>query len=389
MARVFDEGDISSLISAIYAASSDPTRWQEFIRQLHALFPRGPTILYGHDATVNRYLGMVHHGFTDEDSSRFVQHYAAVSPFTKPIASSPLRQARRVLELCAPEKIKTTEYFNDFMLPRRGGGGAAIVLYRQQSRSLFLTCECDVRLSDEIEPHIVNAMAMLSGHIMQSFDIMRRLSGQRLDRANIDHMVNLIGDAAYVIDARRRILTMNARAEALLAGESGWRSVRGELLFNDAATQQFLLKSLSDVETAQLDAFRSTHFMQGPGGRYLVTVCPLARDSERGENLIYDVVADSHPFAVVVVTHIDPRSADSAALARRLFGLTQAEAKLAAALAGGTELQTYADANRLSIHTVRNQLKSVFSKTDTSRQIELALMLNRISAAAFGEGGVN
>jgi DNA-binding CsgD family transcriptional regulator len=55
----------------------------------------------------------------------------------------------------------------------------------------------------------------------------------------------------------------------------------------------------------------------------------------------------------------------------RTFGLTGAEAKLAAALATGTSLTDYADAARITIGTARWYLKQALAKTGAHRQSEL------------------
>jgi len=59
------------------------------------------------------------------------------------------------------------------------------------------------------------------------------------------------------------------------------------------------------------------------------------------------------------------------------YQLTQAEARLANALMRGQDLNAFALEHDLSIHTVRNQLKSIFSKTGVSRQVDLVLLLLR------------
>ena len=56
---------------------------------------------------------------------------------------------------------------------------------------------------------------------------------------------------------------------------------------------------------------------------------------------------------------------------RRLFGLTDAEARLAVALLGGEPLQDYADRQGRSLNTMKTHLKSVFDKTGVGRQTEL------------------
>ena len=54
-----------------------------------------------------------------------------------------------------------------------------------------------------------------------------------------------------------------------------------------------------------------------------------------------------------------------------LYGLTVAEAKLVIALVSGQTLDAIAAATGTSPNTLKNQLKAVFRKTNTSRQAEL------------------
>jgi DNA-binding CsgD family transcriptional regulator len=60
---------------------------------------------------------------------------------------------------------------------------------------------------------------------------------------------------------------------------------------------------------------------------------------------------------------------------RELFGLTPAEAALAAALGEGLTVQGYAERHGVSVGTARIQLKSIFSKTGATRQPELVRLL--------------
>lgn len=66
----------------------------------------------------------------------------------------------------------------------------------------------------------------------------------------------------------------------------------------------------------------------------------------------------------------------SVARCREAYGLTEAEAKLAIAIADGTTVAGYAEETGLSQWTVRTQLKTVFQKTGVKRQAELVLLLN-------------
>lgn len=66
------------------------------------------------------------------------------------------------------------------------------------------------------------------------------------------------------------------------------------------------------------------------------------------------------------------------------FGLTPAEVRLATALAEGKDLRTIAEQNRVTLGTVRSQLKSLMAKTDTHRQAELVGLLLRYSVNGPG-----
>lgn len=63
---------------------------------------------------------------------------------------------------------------------------------------------------------------------------------------------------------------------------------------------------------------------------------------------------------------------------RQRFGLSPQEADIAIQLGEGRSLREIADRAERSYQTVRTQLKSIFLKTRTSRQIELVAALSNI-----------
>ena len=78
----------------------------------------------------------------------------------------------------------------------------------------------------------------------------------------------------------------------------------------------------------------------------------------------------------------DPNDAGSTApkdLYTRAFRLTPAEARLAVHLASGASLTRTADEFGVTYNTVRAQLRAIFDKTETHRQIDLVRLLQRSS----------
>src|SRR5205814_5037795 len=76
--------------------------------------------------------------------------------------------------------------------------------------------------------------------------------------------------------------------------------------------------------------------------------------------------------AVLVVAHDrSARVGISPDHLRSLYGLTRAQAELAAMLADGLSVNDITRTTGLSIHTVRDRLKQVLARTETSSQPQL------------------
>ena len=61
-----------------------------------------------------------------------------------------------------------------------------------------------------------------------------------------------------------------------------------------------------------------------------------------------------------------------------LFGLSAAEARLARALCHGETLEEYARAQGVKLPTIKTQLRAVFAKTQTDRQVTLVSLVTGI-----------
>ena len=68
---------------------------------------------------------------------------------------------------------------------------------------------------------------------------------------------------------------------------------------------------------------------------------------------------------------------------RRVFNLTQAEARLAQAMTRGNALEQVARALRIKMPTARTQLAAIFEKTHTRRQPALVARLTRLASLSM------
>jgi DNA-binding CsgD family transcriptional regulator len=109
-------------------------------------------------------------------------------------------------------------------------------------------------------------------------------------------------------------------------------------------------------------------FGHAPMALHLVPICGAAHD-------IFSQVA-----SILIATPVDRVASPNAELLEGLFDLTPGEARVARAVAEAKSVETIADLYNVSTGTVRNQLKSIFAKTGTGRQVELVRLLAGVAA---------
>src|SRR5918911_3318085 len=177
-----------------------------------------------------------------------------------------------------------------------------------------------------------------------------------------------LGCGCILIDANGRVLRLNEYASRSLG--KGLSITQQRL----HATHSGSYAILQRLITAMLAA--DPCFEVAPGS--------VAIPRDEGYPLILRVApvigSDHSDAAKAVITLVDleacPELPDE--LLRTAFGLTPAEARLAQRIACGDSLEEIAERHQVSLGTVRGQLKTVFQKTRTNRQAQLASLLARL-----------
>ena len=157
--------------------------------------------------------------------------------------------------------------------------------------------------------------------------------------------------------------TSRTTARNLLAGDESVSVANSRLRFSDPALNTTLETALR--KTTQ-PARRSSLFpvRAGKNEVYEVDVSPLQAAETSG-------AASAMPLALVVIARPRPDAERIARRVRRLYGLTEAEARVMAALTLGETVKQIAVAHGVRVSTVRAQVRSIFEKTGVHRQTEL------------------
>jgi DNA-binding CsgD family transcriptional regulator len=179
--------------------------------------------------------------------------------------------------------------------------------------------------------------------------------------------MDLVGQPALVLDRRGSVLGMNAGAEKMFDAEF---YIRNRCL---TACDQHAASALGVLA----DQLRTT-----PDTVALPAAPIVVRRSANVPLLIRILPIDGaarSPFlgarALLTLSPIESKRAPDLNLLCEVFGLTRAEADVAALVSCGKPLSAIARRRGSSRVTVRNQMRTIFAKTGTHRQSELVALL--------------
>ena len=224
------------------------------------------------------------------------------------------------------------------------------------------------RGDDPFTPEDAIRLARVGPHLGKIVSLAQKFAA--FDAASKLSVLERVNSAAVVIDATGRATQMNQPAQNLLGAD--FNLVRGRPAAQDPASNRRLQRLVSFALQAV------------PGGPQSYT--PIVVDRDEAPWLFVEAMPvtkfgnDLFSSGRVILLLTDLRSPlrPEATQLCAAFGLTIAEAKLAAKLALGSGIENAAASLGVSRETARTQLKAVFAKTNTCRQAELAALVARL-----------
>ncbi|HUH10582.1 MAG TPA: hypothetical protein VLZ73_08535 [Brevundimonas sp.] len=372
----------AAFLDAIYAAAADPELWAEVF------------------ALVERHLGgfgTIYQRSTDDPRShrlaaasldpRFFELYNGYYNATNVWATSPkgghlpLYETEDVIDGSALER---TEFYADWLRPqglkhglscRVGGGGG-------RSLHLGLVREPRFGVYDRGEIHFLRGLAP---HLHRAVEISHRLGVAEGRADGSFEALGRLGVAAFLVDGRGVVQSINAAAERLLGEGCGLAVRAGRLtagsLSGDAVLGRMIAGATGEGRTAS-GRTGDVVALGGSDPRTALSVTAVPLEERRRE-----AGFGCGPLAVIMVTRPRALAAPSAESLRRRYGLTPAEVRLAAALCGGATLAGYAVNTGTGVTTVKTHLGALFAKVGENRQVDLVRRL--LADPATDAGGAS
>lgn len=179
--------------------------------------------------------------------------------------------------------------------------------------------------------------------------------------------------AMCVVAANRQVQLMNRAACELVAKRDSLVLHDGRLCGIQPSVTHRLDQALEAAfgSDSLQDAFRA----EGPGADWTLQISVHALLPARQAN------TGTSPLALITAARSSGGGHDEAVL-RSLFGLSPSEGATLKELLSGKSVEQCAQARGVAVSTVRSHLKSIFSKTNTTRQAQLMVVAQALPTRA-------
>ncbi|MBX3455918.1 hypothetical protein [Ferrovibrio sp.] len=356
----------SALVESLYEAAVAPMGWQGISTRIATAFNAGSCALQIRDTAAPQ---TAITSFTDNYDAKSLSDYENYFHARDPYVEAGLKAGIGIPllshEVITERDFLKSELYYDFgkrigvchlvgaMLPINASSIGGIGIHRAHDRPVF--SPEDKQNFGLLLPHLIRALQM--HHRLNGIDRQRQIGFEALEA---------LGIGVVAVNEFGKVLFANRVASALLQTGQGITISQGHLRAEIAARNPPLQKAMQDAGRMR----RGTSISAGGlialprrmGEPLSLLICPAPADALGGDL--------DGTTAIIFVNNPDSERSPSHAALMSQFGLTPAEAKLAAGLLDGDQLEEYASRSGVSLHTVKTQLKQVFAKTGCTRQAE-------------------
>lgn len=324
------------------------------------------------------------------DTAERLSRVESPNPFPPIALNCDVSDIVRTAQVISPDEVEKTDFYDEFF--RENGNinrATGIILHRTGADSAFVAANFPKEYSADDEDRANETLRFLRPHFQGAFNLLLEVRKREVSTARYGFWLEQIPTPAFVVDASRHIVHMNAMAERTLERDKVFTtSPAAELTSCDLTIR----KRLEDA----VDCARSTSKPVGPvflcrAGRRdgFFFVLPIT-NPERTHPSLEPFLGPRTPFLVTYFNPEDRPKTARGVLAGAL-GLSERESALIQELIYGSTLREAAVRLGIAYNTARNQLASVHTKTGTRSQSDVVRMgaqiLARLPAGSEADAG--
>ncbi|MEH2543245.1 MULTISPECIES: helix-turn-helix transcriptional regulator [unclassified Bradyrhizobium] len=382
--RTFHERELPRLLDLLYDAALDPERWQAFLDALPSPFGGACGVLHSYDVATAATPSFRHFGDDPAFNVSYANHFHSINPYPPArLETLPVGRVVHASELLPSEIARRTEFYADFMKPQGITTDHLGVSLHNDGHGVTLLAICphESVYRNDRETY-ERRFALLVPHLMRAVEINRVMAAARTAERTLGTGLDALRLAAFVVDGAGRLLLANQKAEDLLRRESVLRTDHSKRLCaanctENAAFDAAITHALCPPMAPATQPVRLTS--RASGRAFVAWAVSMQSGQANGANHRSQFMLDlrAGATALVLVVAAEYTLSIPAEVIQAAFKLSAAEARLVSALIAGRTLAEYARDSGHSRNTVRNQIASVFEKTNTRRQAELVTTIVR------------
>ncbi len=363
---------VTDLIGRLYDSALTPTIWPEALGEIYTSLQFSNIALSINSLTNGTMNNQLVLGIAPEWLERMPDYgQDLIDLWGGParIAALPLYEPMLTTQIADPEIFASNPYVTQWSAPQGSVDARGMGLHRdsQMVATLGMGIHRDANEIGQVEMDVMRALAP---HLRRSIVIGELLERKTLEVVTFEALLDAVAVPILLLAADVRLVHANHAARQLLDAGSLMVSVRGALRFTDAEAERRLLHCLEIAaqEETRLGRKGITLLVRGLEGEVsAATVLPLAAGPVRSV-LVPPAVA-----AVFFSPHGQTETAIDAFAT--LHDLTPAEARIAELISEGMTPNEISAEIGVARTTVRTHLQSALEKTNSRRQLELALLL--------------
>lgn len=355
--------DYDSVVSDIYDAALSPAHWDVAMTNLVNRFGRDrwdvAMLLWEQiEPPSGRFVGAS--GLHVIARQGYAHSFAGANPWSINGHSLPVGSVVHSDKLIPRQDFRETPFFRDFLTLFNMEVGVLALLDRHGPSHLAL---CLPGPDNGPTEQLETAIKLLLPHIQRAGRIARRIGEAEISAKSAKAALDAAPSAILMCDAALRLSYANPHGEALL--RDGYLALHdGRLRLGDAKQGQRLLSLVGETGPKRCAAFAFESSDLPPVAAMAMRIDDGPTNPDFGDARVMIVAGRNHRASFANVDHL-----------RDWFGLTPAEARLAATLAEGGSLDDFAATRGITLNAARFLLKGIFAKTETNRQPQLVARL--------------
>ena len=356
--------DAGRLTDLIYGAMLGERSWDDFLDELRRVLPNGKAMLFFHDAGSGRGAFSLNSNVDPEFVASYQTHYSTVNPWMHGASVRPLGRAVRADYMIPREGLLGTEFYADYLRPQGLESGVGVTIFREDERN-FLVSVLGAEADPAVYDTAIAVLQQLVPHLTRAFNWYRQ-SGMAGGFGDVG-LGAALGVGMVSLGPGRRLRMLDPVAAGILESTD-------VLSIDCAGRMRCKAPDIGDCIDRCLNSWMAggesskdprVFLLREDGSLTAIRVTVLAPCAGRADEYFRG------PECIVLLERPNLDFAGATRDFAALHGLTGAEERVVGGLAAGRTLGEIAADGGTSPLTVRAQLKQVFAKTGTNRQVDL------------------